>query len=292
MKRSQAARLPVLLALLCLIAPVPLVADHDSFLWEGVPDWPDGALILDTTTPVDPGEVTPDLRYRAQRRIERLLPSLLAEAVLPLPLDSLHTVGERLEEDSRLFQALSDAAASGVVEVYSSLSRDLGEVRIRYRFPFWGPTGLASVFVTHSRAFPLQPVLGFVPTRPFSGLVIYARGELPAHGKDTRERAKPAFFPKLYDEELHLLLSAENCNPELLREGGMVAYSYSGERGADLPRIGAFPLRTVARGVFGENSTDLILSNQAVRQLLSLEANRDMLQRCRILIVLDPPEAR
>jgi hypothetical protein len=29
-----------------------------------------------------------------------------------------------------------------------------------------------------------------------------------------------------------------------------------------------------------------------VRQLLSLEENRRMLQNCRILIVLDPPEAR
>jgi len=292
MKRADALRLLTLLALLCLLAPVPSVGDHDSFFWEGIPDWPQGALILITTTPVDPGEVRPDLRYRAQQRIERLLPVLLTDAVLPLRLDSLHTVGERIEEDDRLFQALSDAAAAGVVEESSSLSRDLGEVRIRYRFPFHGPSGLASVFVSHSRPFPLEPVLGFVPSRPFTGLVIYARGELPAHGKDTREHAQPAFFPKLYDEQMSLVLAAENCSPEALRRDGMVAYSYTGERTVDLERVGAFPLRTVARGVFGKNSTDLILSDEAVRQLLSLEANRRMLQGCRILIVLDPPEAR
>jgi hypothetical protein len=292
MRGSEASRLPICVAAFCLLAASPLAGEHDSFAWKGDPDWQQGALILTVTTPVDPGEVSPDLRYRAERRIEKLLPGLLADAVLPLRLDSLNTVGERIKEDERLFEALNDAAAAGVVEEASSLARDLSEVRLRYRFPFYGPSGLASVFVTHSRPFPLQPVLGFVPSRDFSGLVIYARGELPAHGKETREHAQPAFFPKLYDEQLNLVLAAENCSPDTLRRGGMAAYRYTEERPSDLERVGPFPLRTVARGVFGKYSTDLILSDEAVRQLLSLEENRRMLQNCRILIVLDPPEAR
>ena len=287
MRCAAAGGLLVLTAL--LLSPVELSGEHESFTWESTADWERGVLVLETRTLVDPGEVHPDLRYRTQKRIERLLPALLVEAVLPVALDSFYTVGERIKQDERLFQALSDAAVAGIVEESSSLAKDLSEVRIRYLLPFYGPSGLASVFISHSRPFPIQPVLGFVPSRPFTGLVIYARGELPAHGKESREKVQPAFFPKLYDEQLNLVLSPEMCRPELLRQRGLVAYSFSGERAVDLERVGAFPLRTVARGVFGKNSTDLLLSDEAVRQLLAVDANRRMLQECRILIVLDPP---
>jgi len=291
---TAAARIALVLVsqLAALLWPAAAMGQDRGFSWEGTADWERGVLTLDTRTPVDPGEVYPDLRYRTQRRIQRLLPALTIEALLPVPLDSLDTVGERIKQDERLFQALSDAAAAGMVEESASLSRNLGEVRIRYRLPFHGPSGLASVFIAHSRPFPMRTVLGFVPSRPFTGLVIYAQGELPAHGKETRERVQPAFFPRLFDQDLNLVLSPEMCRPEALERWGMAAYSYSGERAVDLERVGAFPLRTVARGVFGRNSTDLLLADETVRQLLSVEANRRMLQDCRILIVLDPPEAR
>ncbi|MBN1836197.1 MAG: hypothetical protein JW820_10130 [Spirochaetales bacterium] len=289
-KAAACTVLVVLLRLAALQCPVSAFGQDGSFSWEGTPDWERGVLVLETRTPVDPAEVRPDLRYRTQRRVERLLPELAVQALLATPLDSFYTVGERIEEDEELFQALSTAAAAGAVEESASLSRDLGEVRIRYRLPFYGPAGLASPFVSHGRPFPLQPVLGFVPSRPFSGLVIYATGELPAHGKETREQVRPAFFPRLFDEQLNLVLSADMCSPDALRRWGLAAYRYSEDRAADLERVGNFPLRTVARGVFGKNSTDLLLSGEAVRQLLSLEANRKMLQEGRILIVVDPPQ--
>jgi hypothetical protein len=279
----------LLLPIVLILAAVGAPGQEAPFSWESTVDWEQGVLILDTRVAVEPGQLHPDLRYRAQRRVERLLPALIVEAVLPVALDSFFTVGERIKEDDRLFQALTEAAMSGMVEEFSSLSKDLGEVRLRYRLPFYGRFGLASSFVSHSRPFPMQPILGFVPSRPFSGLVIYARGELPAHGKEGRERARPAFFPKLYDEELNLVLSAEMCRPEALRKWGMVAYRYSGEQAVDLERVGQFPLRTVARGVFGKNATDLLLSDEAVRQLLAIEANRRILQEGKILVLLDAP---
>jgi hypothetical protein len=302
MSRRAAWVLLVLVSqLAAFLGPRGAFGDSYPFLWEGLADWEHGALILDTRTPVEPGEVYPDLRYRTQRRIEEELPDLIVEAVLGLNLDSFDSVGDRIKQDEVqvspgapwvAFQGLKDAAADGFVEESASFSRNLREVHIRYRVPFFGPDGLASTFVRHRRPLPMRSVLGFVPSRPFDGLVIYAQGELPAHGKDTRERVQPAFFPRLFDQDLNLVLSAEMCQPEALKRWGVAAYSYSGERAVDLERVGAFPLRTVARGVFGKNSTDLLLSDEAVRQLLALEANRRMLQEGRVLIVIDPPAPR
>ena len=48
----------------------------------------------------------------------------------------------------------------------------------------------------------------------------------------------------------------------------------------------AAPLRTVARGVFGINATDLLLPKEAVDRLLVREANREMLSQGRVLIVI------
>lgn len=292
--RSAAARISMLLIFQAalLLRPAAVQAQQEPFSRAVNPDWEGGFLIVETRTAVQPGESRPDLRHQIQRRIERQLPALIVEEVLPLTLDSYETIGDRLQREQQLFRALNEAAAAGVEEQAAGFSRDLGEIHLRYRLPFYGPHGLASVFVSHIRPFPMQLVLGFVPARPFTGLVIYATGELPAHGKPARERVQPALFPRLFDQELNLVLSAEMCDPEALRRGGLAAYRYGEETAADIERVGAFPLRTVARGVFGKNSTDLLLSGEAVRQLLSLEANRAMLRNCRILIVLDAPDPR
>jgi len=89
------------------------------------------------------------------------------------------------------------------------------------------------------------------------------------------------------------VLSPQMCDPQALRRWGVAAYAYSSLEEALAPfedRVGPTPLRTRARGVFGRNATDLLLSTEAARQLLSRAHNRDLLRDGRILIILDPPE--
>ena len=81
------------------------------------------------------------------------------------------------------------------------------------------------------------------------------------------------------------------CDPEALKRwGGVAAYEYSADEAtlkANEERVGVLPLRTMARGVFGRNATDILLSADAARQLLSREQNRALLREGRILIILD-----
>jgi hypothetical protein len=73
----------------------------------------------------------------------------------------------------------------------------------------------------------------------------------------------------------------------------VAGYAYSGEEGslrAFRDRVGELPLLTKARGVFGRNATDLLLSAEVARQLLSRQHNRELLREGKILIILDPPE--
>jgi hypothetical protein len=211
-------------------------------------------------------------------------------AVVEIPFDSYRTIGERLKEDQLLFQRLESAAVDSVSKRYSRVREDLREIQVQYRFPFYGEGGFVVPLITHSRPYPVERKLGFVPSRNFTGLVIYAGGELPAHGKDIRQKVRPALFPTLYDEDMNRILSVEMCDPNFLKRWGMVAYSDSEGDAALLERIGAAPLRTVARGVFGINATDLLLPKEAVDRLLVREANRELLSRGRVLIVIDSGE--
>lgn len=256
--------------------------------------WDQGALLLEVRKAVDPAApLSPATRFQAEQRIEEALAYLYMEAVQDVPVDSHDSVGDRLAASGALFRALSERAAGGVWRESAAFARDLHAVVVVYRFPLFGEQGLAASFVQHERAFPVPRLLGFAPARSFTGLVILARGEFPSHGKNLRERIRPALLPRLYDEDLNPVLSAEMCDPQALRKWGVAAYAYSGEEAAlqaFQDRIGTTPLRTMARGVFGRNATDILLSTEVARQLLTRQHNRDLLREGKILILIDPPE--
>jgi hypothetical protein len=282
----------LLAAAALLAAAVAANADFDELARSHRLLWSEGALLLEVRQQVDPAvPLAPATRFQAEQRIAEALPQLYLEAVQDIPVDSHDRVGDRLAASSALFRELSELAA-GARRESAAFAPDLHAVLVVYRFPLFGEQGLALPFARHERPFPVPRLLGFAPARSFTGLVILAQGEMASHGKDLRERAQAALLPRLYDEDMNPVLSPEMCEPQALRRWGVAAYAYSGEeqvlKGFE-QRIGPLPLLTKARGVFGRNATDLLLSVETARQLLSRAPNRELLQQGRILIILDPP---
>jgi hypothetical protein len=279
-------------ALAGLLLPGALFADFEdlsrrqSILWGQEP-----GLLLEVERAVSAEErLSPGARFQVENRIEEALPALYIEAVEGILVDSYETVGQRLQASDALFRSLSELAVRGGRKISASFSEDMHQVLVQYRFPFYGPDGLIAPFIQHERPFPIPRILGFTPSRTFTGLVIYAQGELPSHGKPWRERANPALLPRLFDEDMNPVLSPEMCDPKFLLRWGVAAYAFSDDETLFRERIGDLPLRTMARGVFGRNATDLLLPREAARQLLSREGNRQLLREGRILIILDRPE--
>ena len=279
-------------ALAGLLLPGALFADFEdlsrrqSILWGQEP-----GLLLEVERAVSAEErLSPGARFQVENRIEEALPALYIEAVEGILVDSYETVGQRLQASDALFRSLSELAVRGGRKISASFSEDMHQVLVQYRFPLYGPDGLIAPFIQHERPFPIPRILGFTPSRTFTGLVIYAQGELPSHGKPGRERANPALLPRLFDEDMNPVLSPEMCDPKFLLRWGVAAYAFSDDETLFRERIGDLPLRTMARGVFGRNATDLLLPREAARQLLSREGNRQLLREGRILIILDRPE--
>jgi hypothetical protein len=110
---------------------------------------------------------------------------------------------------------------------------------------------------------------------------------LQAVGTNGVVQARPALFPRLFDENMSVILEKGMCAPEALAAWGMVGYATSLDDPVVLQRAGALPLRLVARGVFGDNSTDIVIPTEAALQLLTLQQNIELLREGKVVIIYD-----
>ncbi|MBN1696409.1 MAG: hypothetical protein JW881_02740 [Spirochaetales bacterium] len=250
-------------------------------------DWEKGVLSLNLSTPVvSAGERQPDGRYSAEMQIQEMMPDIFISSVLDLRIDSYYTLGDMLQRERNGLSGLKKVMIGGKKE-YACLSEDLNNIIVSYSYPLYGEKGIACVFIRHERANPVRRILGFVPSRDYTGLVIYVKGEYMMHGKDSPGMLNPVLFPTLYDVNMNVILDKHTCDPGYLKRWGMALYTESLNEIPFTRRIGIDPLRTTANRIFGKHNGDIILPDDAVKKLTKRESNRRMLQECRILIIYE-----
>jgi hypothetical protein len=254
-------------------------------------DWAAGRVVVEITRPLDLS--IPSLvraKSDAETDLDQRLPGTLSRALGPLTVDSSRTFSDVFSSDPELFTRLNDIAVHAQrTDLF--LTTDLATLVARYAIPFFGEKGIASPLYPQ-KTTPIRRRLGDVTTRAYTGLLIFARGLLPAAGTSRMSAARPALFPRIWDERMNLVLDKDMCTPESLARWGMVGYSQAvDDPNADL-RVGAVPLRLAARGVFGDNATDVVISTEGAAQLLALKENISLLQTGHIVIVYDSLESR
>lgn len=280
----------------CLLAAGPLMAqtgssiiDEPGFSVRSRVDWTAESLDVDVSRQLDPSiAALPRAKADAETDIESRLSGFMIAALSPLVIDSGHTYGDLLGSDPSLFSQVSELV-SGARPRELFLSDDFTHLIVRYSLPFFGPQGIASPLAP-SRGVPIQRALGWVPTRPFTGLVVYAKGELPAVGSNAIAKARPAVFPRIFDESMTLVMDKSMSDPEALGRWGMVAYATSLDDPVVFLRGGQLPLILAARAVFGTSATDIVIPTEGARQLLTLTENRNLLRDGRIVILYDSLE--
>ena len=249
------------------------------------------SVVVSARTPLESDLAFPAARARAARRAAAAAPTLFQQFAADLPLDSARTIGDAIAESPGLFERVASFAARPQLHL-ATLDRRLVALRTEYRYPLVGE-GLApgrrpliDLFISHTRTTPPRTILGFQPSRPFSGLLIFVAGDLPARAKLGDRPLQPALLPTVYDADLDVVYASTMVAPEALRRWGMVRYADSLDDASLLPRIGVLPLQVMARGLYGELDTDIILSNQAARTLLAHPANHQLLREGRVVVVV------
>jgi hypothetical protein len=222
----------------------------------------------------------------AQRSAERTLSRRALAAVYNVQLDSLSTVGERLEEApelaSRLLQSLGEPRLS-----QRHPTPDLASVMLEHRVDLY--PNVVEPFVQHRETREPPAHIGWIPTRDFTGIVIYAAEMLPLYGTDRREYVVPSLLPEIYDTspEMRTIVSADMVDPTVLRTRGVAAYANSPDERPYQERIGLRPLRIRATGTFGVYPTDIIIHEEDANTILASEHNRRLIEEGRILIILN-----
>lgn len=247
-------------------------------------DWQSGTLQIDLATPViREGANAPAAIHRAEREIDRRFPSEVFTSLLPLRLDSERIVEDVVRERPSLaadIAGLATLAQRGLPRP----SPALDQVSNRFRVPIF--PHFVELFIQHQFPFRMEELVSWVPSREFSGVVIYAAEPVPLHGTRETVRIRPAILPEIYDTNLRPVLEQDMMDPAAIRRWGVVAYTDQLSEDEWRARIGTTPLRVMARRAYGIQPTDLVISVEDADRLLVNEHNRELLRQGRILVIL------
>jgi len=224
----------------------------------------------------------PSGRLDAERLIEQSLPGLVKDAVFSLRVDSYRKVGDSLVDGTLDVNEVLDLALEAR-RLDAAFSKDLRYFIASYEFPMLAASGL---YLRHSKPILLKAPLAFQASKPYTGIVIYAKGSLPVHGEGKEGRLEPCLYPRIFDSDMNLVLDRNIVAPEALRRWGPVGYSRGLGIEADA-RVGETPIRIMAKALFGTARTDLVISRDDALKILALSENRALLTEGRIYIVAD-----
>jgi hypothetical protein len=246
-------------------------------------DWK--ARILKVRVTLDLGAAglrLPAGRLEAERMTLRDLPALSKDALFAVRVDSMRDVRRTITEGTLPAEMILSLPKEARL-ASSSLTKDLRGYRADYELSL---DTVAGLYTSGSHPAPMAAPIDAVPTRDYSGIIIYAKGELPVHGEGLRARAVPCLFPRIYDQNMRLVFDKTMTSPEALASGGMLAYTE--DIGIESwSRVGGDPLRVMALEVFGEGRTDFVISREDAQKILSSAANRELLRLGKIVVVLD-----
>lgn len=252
-------------------------------------DWFRGQVSLKISQSLPPSFAPmPTVKLRLQQELKSQFPLHLLSALGPLLVDSRRNLTTALLEEPELVSALTLVGKNlSPARIY--LTEDLKTLNLSYQFSLF-PDIIRSLR-PEGTSSPLPLRMGYEPSAPFTGLVIYAADPLPVHGERNNKGEPledfiaPCLLPRLYDEEMNLVFSADNMDPSYRESWGVFQYTPSLEVQDHSERVGDYPFYTMAVKLFGIYNTDLVLSTEATRKLLSREDTRRLLREGRVIVI-------
>lgn len=225
----------------------------------------------------------PSGKKQATAAINMKMPQLVQDPLLYLYADSTKQLADYVITKNITLPQVLQFIQSGykTPEVFSSngiilnttntLNIDeLGKLLIKHRIPY----------------SPEQPIED-VPSRPYTGIIIDARGKLTVHGEYVKDNTYPCFFPKIWDESMNTIYERSMVDPKVISENGLVCFDYTDDPQRYINRVGNDPLYIKATEVFGRNRTDPIIKRSDALKILTVPENVELLKQGKIVILLD-----
>ncbi|GHV72068.1 hypothetical protein AGMMS49928_27340 [Spirochaetia bacterium] len=234
---------------------------------------------------------SPSGRIMAEETLRDEYPRLIRPSILSLPVDSSDTLADLIKRGDFSLPR-TDVFSAAARRFPPAFSPDFSSMSAAYTLNL---TRLSAALIRHRTAGDIARPLRPVPAAAYTGIIILAYENLPAHGRNTSALVLPCLFPKIWDTEMNLIYERNMLDPQAAEKVTMVRYappesvfrpSPSGVDPALAELVGENPLRILARGVFGSRPTDPIIDREDALLILSSEQNREHLRQGRVAIIL------
>jgi len=210
-------------------------------------------------------------------------PSLLKDTFFSIPINSSQRLGELVLNGTISLRDVNRVIDEGT-KTPPWFSADLRRLTTVHTISL---AKIGSLFVTHATPWKAKPPLETAETRPYSGILIDARGSLAVHGEYGSEPLAPCLFPRIWTEGMDLVYEKNMVSRAVALDIGIVQYTADDADESLRDRIGTDPLRVIARGVFGQNRTDPIISWADYLKIVSSAENRALLENGKVVILCD-----
>lgn len=217
-------------------------------------------------------------RAMAERAAQVVAYRNLLEATKGVRVDST-TLVENFMTTSDVIKAEVSGIIQGAMIMDKKYMSD-GSVEITVGMKLTG--ALADALLPKAPATP--PVLMTPPAgapavtgQLYTGLIIDARGL----------NVKPAMAPKVLNEDGKEVYGSAWINRDYAVREGMAGYMKDRDAAQSNPRVTDKPLMVKALKVSGDARVDTVISNADALMLQSASQNLTMLQKCRVIILVD-----
>ena len=188
---------------------------------------------------------------------------------------------ERSERNRELFSLIDKA------DLYKVEYPNVNTIKISYYINLFGEESLMNILMNERDIYTedLKGYMGYHYETQYTGIIIDARGELISFDGYT-VKVKSSLFITVKDSEGRIVFDKNNIYPEIIREKGMVRYSY--DINADhLDRVGKNPLRIVANGTGDRSGSVIVITEIDAKKMLSSNTTRQAIQNGKIVIIID-----
>ena len=225
----------------------------------------------------------PSGRATAVERINMQTPLLIKDALLAVKVNSFTEINDLVLREDITLEQLSQIIDNGE-STPSYFSRESQNLQIAHSISLYD---ISAKILSHQHPYrPKQP-MDRIASRPYTGIVIDARGMLPVHGEFITEGVEPCLFPRIWDETMTLLYEHNMVKPEVIKKHGVVNYGYESDLTKYIDRVGEDPLVIKAHQVYGTNRTDPVISRSDALRILSVPENIDLINDGKVVILLD-----
>ncbi|UTC84703.1 OmpA family protein [Treponema denticola] len=229
------------------------------------------------------GFYLPSDRDAAFNTIEKYMPSLLKDIYLSVIVDSSHRLGNYLAEEKVNLNTINKIIEKGNYK-NPHFSNDMSNALIKTSTELHE---IAKLFIKHNTPYVPSIPPSTTVSKAYTGILIDARGLLPVHGEYTKEKLQPCIFPKVWNTDMSTIYEKNMVDPKIAKKMGIVLYSSTLNEELYREYVGTEPLRIIARGVFGQNRTDPIISMEDSSRILSRPENLKLLQEGKVVIICD-----